>query len=207
MQLQCRDVTPDCHRREMVHDNLQVFHFVWTPTIWSTPIPPVVPPELAQVDNGRQTHLVHLLFDCLRSPSQHDRPASRPSPAPILTRYTCQNFNETQRRQSGVYPQSGSRCTAYSELEAVFEVLPRTSLYPAGFEVVWLACTLDVVHDAHLTASFKQSVKSFREEACTLNQLRRDGRMPTKGRTVERRVVILVLQMNITASFNQLLRD
>ncbi len=46
----------------------------------------VVPEAPAQADTGRQPHLVHYLFDCLRRPSQHDRPASRPSPAPVLTK-------------------------------------------------------------------------------------------------------------------------
>jgi hypothetical protein len=78
MQLQCDDVTPSQHRRELVHDNLQVFHcvcpFTWggcpvkscsrTPPTWRTPIF-AVPPQLAQADNGRRTHLVHLLFDPL----------------------------------------------------------------------------------------------------------------------------------------------
>ncbi len=40
----------------------------------------------AQADNGRQAHLVHYLFDSLRCPSQHDRPARRPSPGPVLSR-------------------------------------------------------------------------------------------------------------------------
>jgi hypothetical protein len=39
-----------------------------------------------QADNGGQEHLVHYLFDTLRGPSQHDRPASRPSSAPVLSR-------------------------------------------------------------------------------------------------------------------------
>ncbi len=46
----------------------------------------VVPEAPAQADNGRQAHLVHYLFYSVRGTSQHDRPASCPSPAPVVGR-------------------------------------------------------------------------------------------------------------------------
>jgi hypothetical protein len=46
----------------------------------------LVPEAPAQADNGWQAHLAHYLFDSLRRPPQHDRPVSRPSPAPVLSR-------------------------------------------------------------------------------------------------------------------------
>jgi len=60
----------------------------------SVPCHCVVPEAPAQADNGRQTHPVHYLFDSLRGPSQHDRPASRSSPAPVLSRDGSQSCSK-----------------------------------------------------------------------------------------------------------------
>jgi hypothetical protein len=69
---------PACHQWELPHQKLAL--------CLCRAIAGVVPEAHAQEDNGRQAHLVHYLFDFLRGPSQHDRPASRPSPAPVLSR-------------------------------------------------------------------------------------------------------------------------
>ncbi len=45
---------------------------------------PVVPEDPVQADNGIHAHLVHYILDSLRGPSQHDRPARRPSPESVL---------------------------------------------------------------------------------------------------------------------------
>ncbi len=51
-----------------------------------------VPREaVTQADNGRQVHLVNLLFHSLGGPFQDDRPASRPSPDPIVRGDRFQN--------------------------------------------------------------------------------------------------------------------
>jgi hypothetical protein len=52
------------------------------------------PEPPAQADNGRKAHLVDYLFDFLRGPSQHDRPASHPSPAPVVSRDGFQSSSE-----------------------------------------------------------------------------------------------------------------
>ncbi len=72
-QFECDDAAPGCHCHELP-ENEVVFA-----------IAGVGPEAPAQADNGRQAHLVLYLFDSLRGPSQHDRPASRPSPAPVLS--------------------------------------------------------------------------------------------------------------------------
>ena len=76
-----------CHQWELNHHELQLFS--------SCVIVGGVPEAPAQVDNGKQAHIVHCPFDTLRRPSQHDRPASRPTPGPILfRRYGRQSCSE-----------------------------------------------------------------------------------------------------------------
>ena len=90
MQVECADAAPGCQRCELPENELQLFS--------GCAIAGVLPETPAQADNGRQAHLVHYLFDSLRGPSQHDRPASRPSPAPVLSR----NRNGSQSSSKGV---------------------------------------------------------------------------------------------------------
>ncbi len=75
-QLECDDAPPGCQPLELPQNEpaLCLFHTIVG----------VVPDAPDQVDNGRHSHLVHYLFDSLRGPSQHDRPASCPSPAPVV---------------------------------------------------------------------------------------------------------------------------
>ena len=54
----------------------------------------VVPEAPAPADKGRQAHLVQYLFDSLQGPSQPDRPSSRPSPAPVLSKNGSQSCNK-----------------------------------------------------------------------------------------------------------------
>ena len=53
-------------------------------TVWKRAIAGVAPEVSAQAYTDKQAHLAHYLFDFLGRPSQHDRPACRPSPAPAV---------------------------------------------------------------------------------------------------------------------------
>jgi hypothetical protein len=63
-----------------------------------------------QADNGRQENLVHLLFHSLRGPSEHDRPANRPSPAPIVRRDRFQSCSKGARRRQALRISPCSPC-------------------------------------------------------------------------------------------------
>jgi hypothetical protein len=76
-QLECADAAPGCHQWELPHHDLKLFSCY--------AIAGFAPEGPAQADKGRQAHLAHYLFDSLRGPSQHDRPASRLSPAQVLS--------------------------------------------------------------------------------------------------------------------------
>ena len=69
-QLECDDVPTGCHRRELPQNELALFS--------GRAIAGVAPEAPAQAHNGRQAHLVHYLFESLRSHSQHDGPVSAP---------------------------------------------------------------------------------------------------------------------------------
>jgi hypothetical protein len=85
-QLECADAAPGCQQCELPQNELALFQIC--------AIAGVVPEAPAQADNGWQAHLVHYLLDSLRGPSQHDRPASRPSPAPVLSWDGFQNCSK-----------------------------------------------------------------------------------------------------------------
>ena len=76
-QLEYGDATQGGHRRELPPNELQL-----CPS--RAIVTGVVPEAPAQTDHGRQAHLVQFLFDSLRGPPQHDRPASRQSLAPVF---------------------------------------------------------------------------------------------------------------------------
>ena len=82
-QLECDDVPTGCHRRELPQNELALFS--------GRAIAGVAPEAPAQAHNGRQAHLVHYLFESLRSHSQHDGPVCRPSPAPFVSRKGSQS--------------------------------------------------------------------------------------------------------------------
>jgi hypothetical protein len=85
-QRECGDAATGCKHHELRHDELQLFS--------GRAITGVVPEAPAQADNGRQAHFVNYLLDFLRGASQHDRPASRPSPAPVLCRNGFQSCSK-----------------------------------------------------------------------------------------------------------------
>ncbi len=78
-----------CYQCELPNHELYLFS--------ACAIAGVVPEAPAQADNGRQAHLVDCLFDSLRGHSQHDRPASRPSPAPVVSWNGFQSCNKEVR--------------------------------------------------------------------------------------------------------------
>jgi hypothetical protein len=94
-QLEGDDVPPDCQPLELSQNEpvLCLFHVIVG----------VVPEAPAQSDNGRQSHFVHYLFDSLRGPSQHDRPAVRSStPSDVSSGFTSQTFTTIDSQFVGV---------------------------------------------------------------------------------------------------------
>ena len=85
-QLEFADASPDCHHRQRSHHELVLCLF--------RVFVGVVPEAPAHSDNDSQEHLVHYLFDFLRGPSQHDRPSSRQSPAPVVCRDVFQSSSK-----------------------------------------------------------------------------------------------------------------
>ena len=63
-QVECVDSAPDCHQWELSIHEQKLFS--------DSVITGVIPGAPTQTDNGRQTHVVHYLFDSLRRPSQND---------------------------------------------------------------------------------------------------------------------------------------